>query len=52
MIAIFGGLGPIFTVILAYLLLKETIKCFELVILLLSLAAVLSFSILGKTTDD
>lgn len=51
MIAIFGGLGPIFTVILAYLLLKETIKCFELVILLLSLAAVLSFSILGKSTD-
>lgn len=52
MIAIFGGLGPLFTVMLAYLILKESIKCFELNILLLSLAAVLSFSILGKKEDD
>ena len=52
MIAIFGGLGPLFTVMLAYLILKESIKCFELNILLLSLAAVLSFSILGKKEDE
>ena len=52
MIAIFGGLGPLFTVMLAYLILKESIKCFELIILLLSLAAVLSFSILGKSEND
>ena len=46
-IAVFGNLGPVFTVLLAYLILKESIKCFELIILLLSLAAVLTFSVTG-----
>ena len=38
--------------LLAYLILKESIKCFELIILLLSLAAVLTFSVTGKSLDD
>ena len=38
-----------FTVILAYFILKESVKCFELTILLFSLAAVLTFSIFGHS---
>lgn len=37
---------------LAYLILKESIKCFELVILLMSLSAVLTFSIAGDHNDQ
>ena len=44
-IAIIGNLAPLVTIILAYMLLKEKTKCFELVIMLLSLVSVLLFSI-------
>ena len=37
---------------LAYFLLKESIKCFELIVLLLSLAAVLTFSLFEDTGGD
>ena len=52
MIAIISNLGPSVTVVLAYMILKEKIKGFEMVIMFLSLAATIVFSIFGNSKED
>ena len=39
-IAIVNNMGPLVTVILAYFILKEKLKCFEMVILVMTVAGV------------
>ena len=51
-LAIVDNLVPLFTIILAYMILKEKLKSFELTIMLLSLVSVLLFSIFTNGTDD
>lgn len=46
-IAIINNLQPLVTVVLAYMILKETIKRFEVLMIILSVAAVVVFSIFG-----
>ena len=47
-IAIINNLQPLVTVVLAYMLLKETIRRFEVVMVVLSVAAVVVFSAFGS----
>ena len=51
MIAIISNLGPTVTVVLAYMILKEKIKGFEMVIMFLSLGATVVFSIWGDSNQ-
>ena len=51
-IAIISNLGPSVTVVLAYMVLKEKIKGFEMVIMFLSLAATIVFSLFGNAKED
>ena len=46
-IAVTANLRPIITVVLAYFILKEKVKNFELVIMILSLGAILLFVLKG-----
>ena len=49
-IAIINNLGPLATVILAYIILKERLKAFEMVVMLISLGTVITFSLFDS--DD
>ena len=51
-IAIISNLGPMVTVVMAYLILKEKIKKFEMGIMLISLVVVVVFSLTGYPNDD
>ena len=43
---------PLITVVLAYLILKEKMKKFEIVIMILSIVAIILFSIFGTKADE
>ena len=51
-IAIVSNLAPLFTVVLAYMILKEKLKSFELTIMLLSLVCVILFSVFATSEED
>jgi len=51
-IAIISSLGPMVTVVMAYILLKERVARFEMVILLLSLVSILAFSLFPASGED
>ena len=50
-IAIINNLQPLLTVVLAYMILKEKIKKFEVVMITLSVGAVIVFSVFGAGSE-
>ena len=51
-IAIFSNLSPMITVVMAYMILKEKLKCFEMIIMILSLGAVITYAIFPASNED
>ena len=52
MIAIVNNLGPPITVLVAFLVLKERLKCFEMIMIALTVACILTVVFGASSTDS
>ena len=51
-IAIVNNMSPLIAVVLAFLILKETLKCFEIVMLIMTLGGIMVVIIAGHETSE